>query len=366
MEPSQEWWQQETDLKPEDIVDIVKTDPKIDEWRKSLIEELSADRLAAALKEESERLTALQVAGIVEKGLRWDATLQRDVLQRVRREIRRSLIFQRFREELKAKLTNSKVREELKQLCASCLLLKESFASFKNVDDTENISISSCKEVNVDSKVSSNPSEEEAAESSSEVFSKPHSPMEVEKNELQVVEMESDDWKPVEDQLPEDSDMAEMSESVKDKHFVNNNQEIEGGAAEVTRNAEILNAEHAKLSTNLVEKPNDFDIFNDKQQQEILVGNASKPSKVSRKVNETTEKELNAATIDQGVIAQSLGNKMIGRKVKLLRFTDKGQMKWISAQVLEYEGKYRQHKIRTEHGDEEWVAFSDENILLSK
>jgi hypothetical protein len=70
--------------------------------------------------------------------------------------------------------------------------------------------------------------------------------------------------------------------------------------------------------------------------------------------------------VEQGAIAQALGNKMNGRKVKLLRFTEKGQMKWLSAQVLEYEEESQQHKVRTEEGEEDWILFSKENVLLLK
>ncbi|GJQ08644.1 hypothetical protein GpartN1_g435.t1 [Galdieria partita] len=367
MNAAHEWWQQETNVKPEDIVDIVKTDPKIEEWRKFLIEELLEDRLVAALREESERLATLQVTGVVEKGSRWDATLQRDVLQRVRREIKKSLVYQRFREELKARLNSTKIKEELKQLCASCLELKEKSSTVKNLNENvDNTNFSSCKKEAVDSKAISNWEEEPVLENNTTTVSKPETLMKMERNETQVVQVEPEESKLGDSRGVNDCDDVAVSSVTNDEHFVENTESNFIGNEELCVNTENSSCKQSCPLETQVGRRDVSEISNNAEKDMRLL-NVSKQSKVPKKTKNMRDKELkNTEPVDQSAIAQSLGYKMTGRKVKLLRFTEKGQMKWLSAQVLDYKEESQQHKVITEQGDEEWILFSHENILLSK
>lgn len=337
MRMEEEWWQGETELKPEDIVDSIKTDSKVDEWRKQLIEQLLEDRLVAALKEKSERVAALQVTGMVEKGVRWDAALQRDVLQRVRREIRKSLVFQRFREELKAKLSTSPWREDLKQLCARCLKNKENLSIVETGNHCyENDIISNSKEEPVDKEMFS--SEMIDVENCVETIPKTETLMKLE--EMDSNQLESEDTNR--------TNCVEQSLQTMDSESEKWNAKVELPPS----------IEPVHLAETRIEERADLELSHSSEEKQHV------RSKLSRGSKSTQRKDVKF--VDQGAIAQALGNKMNGRKVKLLRFTEKGQMKWLSAQVLEYEEESQQHKVRTEEGEEDWILFSKENVLLLK
>ncbi|EME31551.1 uncharacterized protein Gasu_12230 [Galdieria sulphuraria] len=317
MEVTQEWWQQATNVLPEDILDIMKTDPKIDEWRQSLIEELLEDRLVTALREESERLAAVQVAGILEKGGRWDVALQRDILQRVRREIKKSLVFQRFREQLKTRLNSTQVKEELKQLCTCCLVVKENSSSLKDVEyDAETANTSSCKEEAVGSNAIFTWGEEGFLENNTKAVLKPETFRELGNNENHVAEMESEEYKLKDSSFTKDSDNVAAPNFTKEEYFIENNF---GENEEICINTENSTNNQSHSLETQVQRPDGSEISNSRE-MDMLMWSVPKQSKVTHKTQDIKDRELkNIELIDQGAIAQSLGSKMAGRRVKLLR-----------------------------------------------
>eukprot|EP00871_Galdieria_phlegrea_P003826 jgi/Galph1/4444/GphlegSOOS_G3107.1 len=366
----------ETQITVEDIVDRVKIKTEIDELRKSVVSYFLQDRLVTGLREECKRLATLYVERAVEDGRRWDAALQRDLLQRVRREVQRGVLFQRLREELRRQISDKKLKEQLRQACASCLEEKEK-------ERQEKEQVASNETLVVTEPLQDKPEEaietEEVTET--QVYEagggeNVHSSKTEDSDDFMLIDTNKEEAPKTESVINNTSAENSCSQTEKESCPLQQDSTSIGETKSILKE-EVLEFQSSENNTLNVsdQKPNTRYSLRkaNPESEDIGLGRRNKSShstkswKTFRKTDEHTTQETSSdMAIDQGQLAQDLGNRMIGRKIKILRFTDTGQMKWVQAEVLKYNKQSKEHQLEMANGETEWILFSRENILFLK